>query len=118
MPLDQRILKGEAPITELFQAFAHKWVPTSELWQLPRDQWQPAGVAALRELYAVYRRVRPLMRRRTVLEDGLGVRWQGAAGETVLWAFAAQPTPTGARDALTGDPVTTATLAPDRVYLW
>ena len=111
---ETRILRGQAPIDMLFQCIAHKRVPGLHLHNVPRAEWHAPSVAAIKEVLALYRAQRHRMIRRTVLKDGLGVRWDGG-DQSVLFAFKAAPAPTGTRDAASGESV--ATLSPNHAYL-
>ena len=130
-PADQQVLRGAAPIDAMFRAFAHKWVPNSGMWQVPRAEWHAGNAEAIRALYRVYRQVRADMAVRTVLPDDRGVIWtaaratdtathatsdseSSASAPRLLWSFAEQPAPAGATDALSAAPA--ARLLPNRVY--
>lgn len=73
-----------------------------------------SSVAAIKKVLALYRTQRHRMVRRTVLKDGLGVRWDGG-DQPVLFAFKPAPATPGARDAATGEPA--ASLSPNHAYL-
>jgi len=45
--------------------------------------------AAIHNHYRVYDRVEPLMQRRTLLEDGLGVLWEADDGRQVFFSYRA-----------------------------
>jgi hypothetical protein len=102
-----RILAGEAPFEMLFQAIAHKRVPSLHFHTVPREEWHPGRTAQIKELFAAYRACRGQMVRRTVLKGGAGVRWDSDDG-TVLFSFIDQAPPfAGAyADAVTGEPAT------------
>ncbi len=111
------ILRGQAPVDRLFRCLAHRRVPGMSLHQVPRAEWQPAAVAAIKEYFAAYKLARKSMRQRTVLKDDRGVLWQGADGERLLWSFQAQEWPDDQPvDLLDGRPVPGGRLAPWRVY--
>jgi hypothetical protein len=101
---DNRILRGQAPVDMLFQCIAHKRIPALNLHLVPRAEWHAPSVAAIKEVLALYKAQRHRMIRRTVLKDGLGVRWDGG-DQPVLFAFKPAPAPAGTRDAATGMPV-------------
>ncbi len=109
-----KILRGEAPIDMLFQCIAHKRIPSLHFHLVPRAEWHGPSVAAIKEVLALYKTQRHRMIRRTVLKDGLGVRWDGG-DQPLLCAFKGAPALQGARDAVTGEPVDV--FEPNRVYL-
>lgn len=111
---ENRILRGEAPIDMLFQCLAHKRAPSMNLHLVPRAQWHAPSVIAIRETLAVYKAQRHRMVRRTVLKDGLGVRWDGG-DRPLLFAFSAAVAMPGTIDVATLAPVTV--LVPNRAYL-
>lgn len=108
--LPDQVLRGEQPVDALFRAFANLRVPTMALHQVPREQWDSAAAASMRELFAAYRAVREEMRQRTVLPNDRGVCY----GDHVLWSYAEQPWDAPLTDVLTG--AVTRTAAPYRVY--
>ncbi len=112
--LECQILKGQAPFDVLFQCVAHKRLPGLHFHMVPREQWHPERLRQIKELLAIYREQRHRMVRRTVLKDGLGVRWDGG-DRPLLFAFRAGPAPVGACDAASGEAVTT--LSPNHAYL-
>lgn len=115
--MDCEILKGRAPIDSLFRCLAHKRVPNLSLSRVPPDQRDPRAVAAVRELFTVYKAVREHMHQRTVLKQGRGVRWISRDGcHEHLFVFRPCPAPAGAIDVATGQPVTSARLLPGRVF--
>lgn len=111
---ENRILRGQAPVDVLFQCIAHKRIPALSFHLVPRAEWHPPSVAEIKRVLAIYRTHRHRMIRRTVLKDGLGVRWDGG-DRALLFAFKAAPAPAGARDATSGEPVTA--LRPNHAYL-
>jgi hypothetical protein len=111
---DNRILRGQAPVDMLFQCIAHKRIPALNLHLVPRAEWHAPSVAAIKAVLALYKAQRHRMIRRTVLKDGLGVRWDGG-DQPVLFAFKAAPAPAGARDAASGQPV--GSVAANHAYL-
>jgi hypothetical protein len=111
---DNRILRGQAPVDMLFQCIAHKRIPALNLHLVPRAEWHAPSVAAIKTVLALYKAQRHRMIRRTVLKDGLGVRWDGG-DQSVLFAFKAAPAPAGTRDVASGEAVTT--LSPNQAYL-
>lgn len=112
-----KLLRGEAPAEMLFRCLAHRRAPSLELQRVPREQWQPEAVAAIKTFVAMYKSARHVMKRRTVLKDDAGVLWEGDAGARLLWSFKAQPWPAGrAVDLLTGEEAPDGRLAPWRVY--
>lgn len=110
------ILTGRRPLDLLFQCFGHKRVPTFAFHLVPRDHWSPQAVAAIKELFASYKKVRGRMVRRTVLKGGSGVRWDNASGPSVLFSFRDQTCDGAYHDAATGASVG-GTLKANRVYL-
>jgi len=110
-----RVIKGEAPIDAMFQSVAHKHLPTFEIHDVPAEQWSPPAVVAVKDLLAVYKRNRHLMRKRTVLKNDAGVLWESPGGEGLLFSFAEQRRDGAFTDALTGQPVT-GKLQANRAY--
>lgn len=92
-PLDWAILRGTQPIDALFHALAHKRVPATEMWKVPHAERDPYAVAQVRALYTIFKRVRPQMQRRTVLNDAAGVRWDAEDGTQLLFSFKDQVLP-------------------------
>ncbi len=113
--VDKKILRGEAPLDPLFRAFAHKWIPNSEMGQIPRDEWDSESAEEIKRLYTTYRQLRDQMIVRTVLKDDLGVKWQNDTGSYLLWCFRDQPAPGPAEDACSGK-AAGQTLSKNRVY--
>jgi hypothetical protein len=114
---DAALLAGEASAELLFRCLAHRRVPGLELHKVPRERWNPAAVAAIKEYFAMYKAARGAMRRRTVLPDEAGVLWEGAEGRRLVWAFKAQTWPEGrAVDLMSGEPAPGNRLAGGRVY--
>jgi hypothetical protein len=111
---ENRILRGQAPVDLLFQCVAHKRIPALGLHLVPRAEWHVPSVAEIKRVLALYKAQRHRMIRRTVLKDGLGVRWDGG-DQPVLFAFKAAPAPAGARDAITGEAV--GACEPNHAYL-
>lgn len=101
---ENRILRGEQAVDLLFQCLAHKRVPALNFHLVPRNEWHAPSVAEIKRVLAIYKTQRHRMIRRTLLKDGLGVRWDGG-DQPVLFAFKAAPAPAGARDAATGETV-------------
>jgi hypothetical protein len=111
---ENRILRGKAPVDILFQCLAHKRIPSLNFHTVPRADWHAPSVAEIKRVLALYQTQRHRMLRRTVLKDGLGVRWDGG-DQPLLFAFKAAPAPAGARDAASGEAV--GTLCANHVYL-
>lgn len=101
--IDKEILRGNQPIDKLFHAFANKWSPNNELWQVPREEWDAENAAAIKRLYQTYKAVRDNMYKRTLLQDELGVDWEGPNGEKLRWCFKDQPAPSTATEVLSGE---------------
>lgn len=87
---DTKFLTGEAPLDLLFQCIAHKRVPMLSLHLVPRAQWNAEAARAIRQLFAEYKRVRPRMQKRTVLDGGAGVLWENEDGQPLLFSFVRQ----------------------------
>jgi hypothetical protein len=100
---ENRILRGQAPVDLLFQCVAHKRIPALGLHLVPRAEWHVPSVAEIKRVLALYKAQRHRMIRRTVLKDGLGVRWDGG-DQPVLFAFKAAPATKRACD-VSGQPV-------------
>lgn len=98
---ENRILRGQAPVDMLFQCLAHKRIPSLNFHLVPRAEWHAPSVATIKEVLAIYKTQRHRMVRRTVLKDGLGVRWDGG-DQPVFFAFKPAPAPAGTRDAMSG----------------
>ena len=98
----------------LFQCIAHKRVPSLNLHLVPREEWDLSSVEVIKQVLALYRNQRHRMIRRTVLKDGLGVRWDGG-DQSLLFAFRAGSAPAGARDAVSGEAV--STVSANQAYL-
>ena len=111
---ENRILRGQAPVNLLFECIAHKRIPSLNFHLVPREQWHAPSVSEIKEVLAIYKTQRHRMIRRTVLKDGLGVRWDGG-DQPVLFAFKDAPAPAGARDAVTGESV--STIVPNHAYV-
>jgi len=101
---ENRILRGQAPVDLLFQCIAHKRIPSLNFHLVPRAEWHAPSVAELKRVLALYKTQRHRMIRRTVLKDGMGVRWDGG-DQPLVFAFKPAPAPAGARDAETGETV-------------
>ena len=112
---DCRILRGQEPVDMLFQCFAHKRAPMLSLHMVPAAERQPAAQETIKQTIALYKKLRPLMQRRTVLKDNAGVLWENDAGQPVLYSFRTQPPAGKATDAATGQPVT-GPLQPNHAY--
>jgi hypothetical protein len=114
---ERAMLRGEASVDLLFRCLAHRRVPKMQFLQVPPAEWSAQGADALKRLFAMYRKARPFMQRRTVLKEDRGVLWDGASGERVLWTFVAQRREEDdAEDLLTEEAVSDNRLAPWRVY--
>lgn len=114
---DCEILKGRAPVDELFRCLAHRRAPNLSISRVPPEQRDPGAIEALRGLFSVYKKVRGDMHRRTVLKGGRGVHWVSANGRRQhLFVFKRCPAPAGAVDVATGQPVVSRNLDPGRVY--
>lgn len=111
---ENRILCGEEPIDMLFQCIAHKRVPVLNFHLVPRIEWHAPSVAVIKELLALYKAQRHRMIRRTVLKEGIGVRWDGG-DNSLLFAFREGPAEHGTVDAVTGESATA--VRANRVYL-
>lgn len=111
------LIKGERSIELLFQWIAHKHVPPFHFHRVPREEWDEDRVRELKELLDVYKRLRHLMRTRTVLKGNAGVLWSHGAPERLFFSFAAQDPFGVMTDAATGEAVGDAPLRPNRVYL-
>jgi hypothetical protein len=98
---ENRILCGKEPVDLLFQCLAHKRIPSLNFHLVPRADWHAPSVAEIKRILALYKTQRHRMIRRTVLKDGLGVRWDGG-DQPVLFAFKGAPAPVGACDAMSG----------------
>ncbi len=111
---ENRILRGQAPIDMLFQCLAHKRVPSMNLHLVPRAEWHAPSAQAIRDALSAYKALRARMIRRTVLKDGLGVRWDGG-DRSVLFAFRQHAAAPGTVDALTQQAV--SQVEANRAYL-
>lgn len=80
-------LRGKKPIDELFQCFANRRAPCVGFHRVPKNERDPAAVEAIKTLFRAYRATRGLMKRRTVLKDGAGVRWDNETNTSVIYAF-------------------------------
>ncbi len=116
-PTDTLVLTGKLPIDPLFRAFAHKWIPNSNLWQAPRQTWDAAAVAEIKRLYATYKVARPHMVVRTILANHAGIHWHDPkTGAELLWSFQNQPLDHPATEIGSTDPTPVAHAHPNRVY--
>ena len=116
-PLENQILRGEKPIDELFRCFAHRRSPSLSLHQVPREEWDAEAEREIKELLGVYREVRPLMQKRTVLPDDAGVLWENEDGESPLFfAFRRQDRSGCHLDVATGEERVDGPLLANRVY--
>ncbi len=79
--LDYYMLKGQEPIDLLFQCVANKRLPNMEVQKVPGDERSPEAASEFKELFAIYKRVRQHMLKRTVLKNEQGVLWSNRAGE-------------------------------------
>ena len=113
------ILTGKLPLDALFRVFAHRRIPSLHFHTIPREEWDPQAVTNIKELIAVYRTHRTLMKRRTVLKDDQGVLWENGADTRLFFSFQQQPMPfTGEiTDAATGQPVTDGQAQKNRAYI-
>ncbi len=84
------ILRGQAPAEMLFRCLAQRRAPSMTFHRTPRDEWDPAAVAKIKQYFAMYKAARDVMWKRTVLKDDCGVIWEGKNGERILWAFCEQ----------------------------
>ena len=112
-PYDTMVLKGLADIHKFFMGIAHKRVPN--LHFVPLEKCNPKAVAEVREFFAMYKKVRNLMKRRTVLKNNEGVQWDNEGEESVLFTFKDLNREGSFTDALTGEK-TTGSLQKHRVY--
>lgn len=110
------MIRGDEPLDMLFRCFAHMRVPSTHLYDVPRDEWDPEAVAGIKRIFALYRAHRDHMDVRTVLKDDAGVLWEGRDGSRTLWTFKAQAASGDWVDAETGEPVTAGPLAAHCVY--
>ncbi len=110
------MLRGKASTETLFRCLAHRRAPSVEYKDFgAREEWSPSAVAAIKELFAMYRAARGEMHKRTVLEDDMGVLWSDPSGRpAILWSFREQPAPSLATDIISGQ--SAATLSPFKVY--
>lgn len=101
------ILRGQASIDMLFQCVAYKRIPNLHFHTIPRDEWDPQAVVALKELFAVYKQFRHLMQKRTVLKHQAGVLWENETENRLFFSFQQQPCPVDgvAIDAASGEVV-------------
>lgn len=113
--LDAALLAGGAPFEMLFESVAHKRLPSFSFHRLPRGQWDAARAEAIKGLLRVYKENRHLMRKRTVLKDGLGVLWEGEKGERLVFAFTEHEREGEWEDAATGE-TAEGVLRAGRVY--
>lgn len=79
--IDSQMLRGTYPTGLLFECFAHRRCPMLSMNLVPRDQWHPASVAAIKRIIADYRAARPRMHRRTLLKDRPAVVWDNDAAQ-------------------------------------
>lgn len=112
---DKAMLRGEVPVEQLFRLFAHRRVPPMLLHKVPKEEHDANAEASMKEYIAMYKAARGDMKRRTVLADDAGVRWENEKGQALLWAFKEQPAPEGSLDLLSGES-TGKWLQPWRVY--
>ena len=115
----QRMLKGEKPVDELFECFAHRRVPRFRRETLleGRDEWDDASVTEMKRAIRTYKAVRDRMQKRTVLRDNRGVIWEDGTDAAVFYVFRDQPWDAEARDALSGEAVEDGKLRKNRVYV-
>lgn len=114
---DAAILRGQAPVEELFRCLAHRRAPAMSFHNVPRSEWNAAAAAAMKDYFAMYKAARGGMKRRTVLPDGAGVLWEGSDGSRWLWSFKEQTWSGGAAtDVLTGETPAAGKLTAHRVY--
>lgn len=111
---EKKLLHGEVTVDMLFQYLAHKRVPSLTFHRVPREEWHAPSIAEIKRVLVIYRQLRGIMIRRTVLKNGLGVLWDGGDAP-VLFAFSAAPASAGACDATTGASVTA--FEPNHAYL-
>ena len=84
------VLVGGQPIDLLFQCFAHRRVPPFFFHVIPRDKWNPSAVEEIKRAILAYRACRENMTHRTILKDGMGVRWD-SPGHSIIWNFIDRP---------------------------
>lgn len=90
---DCQILMGKLPVEILFEYFAHRRVPNFSMPSVPKNKRDPRALSKLRELFTLYKIVRPHMHTRTVLKNGLGVLWLSKDGKKkTLFTFKKQKT--------------------------
>ncbi len=114
-----RMIRGEIGPELLFRCFAHKRSPSFNFHKIPRDQWDPDAVAAMKECIAMYQQHKHLMQTRTVLKDDAGVLWTNDAGDAIFWCHRDQAreilgTRESVVDGMTGEAV--EELKAGRVY--
>ncbi len=105
------------PFYTLFRCIAHKRIPGLSFHNVPRDKWDPAVVARIKELFRVYQAQREQMQRRTVLKDDRGVLWESDDGASVFFSFQAQPLPVPGKAIDAGSGESVSEMQADRVYI-
>jgi hypothetical protein len=116
--LDCQILKGDAPIDQLFQCIAYKRIPNLGFHTVPYEHWNPDRVQQIKDLLAIYKKYRDLMIKPTVMKEYAGVLWENDSNMKVYFSFVPQDAPINGKitDVLTGD-VINGKLEALKVYL-
>ena len=113
---DQKVLKGEMPIDLMFRDVANLHMPSLTFHLVPREQWNAEAVAKIKELFALYKANRYLMKKRTVLKKDAGILWENETGESLLFCLKDQKWQGEAVDAVTGERVEDGKLKKNRAY--
>jgi len=113
---EERLISGQESIDLFFHCIAHKRVPSLHFHLTPRTAWNAQRVGEIKEVLALYRQLRPQMKKRTVLKDNAGVLWHDDAGTALLFSFKAQSYPGTAVDAASGERVNDGQLQANRAY--
>ena len=111
------VLCGRKPFSVLFQCFAHRRVPSFAFQEVPREEWNQSRVEQIKDLVVIYRKVRHLMQRRTVLREGRGVCWDNVQGTRLIYSFAAQTWPVPVTDAVSGVTNAEGRMQAGRLYV-
>jgi len=113
-----QVLTGKVGFDIFFQAIAHRRLAGMHFHMIPREQWDPANTAAMKELFAIYKQHRGLMQKRTVLKGDAGVLWENGSETRLFFSFKEQQSPVSGKltDAGTGA-IVEGEVQANRVYL-
>ncbi|MDX2226145.1 MAG: hypothetical protein SFY92_03465 [Verrucomicrobiae bacterium] len=115
---DEKVLMGEEPIDILFECYAHKRIPNTQLWRVPKERRNPAAFAAMRKLNTTYKLVRDHMEKRTVLKGHKGVLWEGPKGAKVFFCFKNATLKHPVTDAFSGETCPDGRVTKNNVYFF